>query len=284
VLLRALGHVELDIGSPDAVADIFDGAEPPDVLVNAAAFTAVDLCESEEPQALRVNGEGPGLLAERCRSAGVGLVHVSTDYVLAGDATKPQGEVAPVAPRTAYGRTKAEGERQVLEVLPEALVVRTAWVFGPGKNFVGAILRQAAQRRSGEVEGPLRVVSDQRGCPTYAADLGDGLIELATRAFRGLSGAREEGADALRGIFHLAGGGEATWWEFARRILDTTGHEDLSIDELSTDQLDLTAVRPLYSVLDCDRAGALGVRLRSWEEGLAAYLESPDGAALLEGA
>lgn len=283
-LVRAFGHADLDIGDPDAVGRVFQGASPPDVLINAAAFTAVDLCESEEAQATRVNGEGPGWLAEQCRAAGVGLVHVSTDYVLAGDARTPQAEDAPVAPRTAYGRGKAEGERRVLEALPEALVVRTAWVFGPGKNFVAAILRQAALRRSGEVEGPLRVVSDQRGCPTYAADLGEGILALASQAFRGHSDEEEGSGDTLRGIFHLAGGGEATWWDFARRILDTTGHEDLSIEELSTDQLDLPAARPLYSVLDCDRAAALGVRLRSWQDGLAAYLESPDGAALLEGA
>jgi len=284
-LVRAFGHGELDIGDPEAVARLFDGGEPPpDVLINAAAFTAVDLCESEEKEAVRVNGEAPGLLAEHCRAAGVGLVHVSTDYVLAGDARTPQDESAPVAPSTAYGRSKAEGERRVLEALPEALLVRTAWVFGPGKNFVGAILRQAALRRSGEVEGSLRVVSDQRGCPTYAADLGDGILALGALVFRGHSGAGEGGADTLRGIFRLTGGGEATWWDFARRILDTTGHADLEIEELSTDQLDLPAVRPLYSVLDCGRAAALGIRLRSWQEGLTAYLESPDGAALLEGA
>jgi dTDP-4-dehydrorhamnose reductase len=284
-LVRAFGHTELDIADPEAVARLFDRAEPPpDVLINAAAFPAVDLCESEEKEAFRVNGEGPGLLAEQCRAAGVGLVHVSTDYVLTGDARTPQAEGAPMAPRTAYGRSKAEGERRVIEALPEALVVRTAWVFGPGKNFVGAILRQAALRLSGEVEGPLRVVSDQRGCPTYAADLGEGILALCDLAFRRHSGVGEGGDEAPRGIFHLTGGGEATWWEFARRILDTTGHADLEIEKLSTDQLDLPAERPLYSVLDCGRAEALGIRLRSWQEGLAAYLESPDGAALLEGA
>jgi dTDP-4-dehydrorhamnose reductase len=293
VLLRAYVHAELDITDAGAVEKIFDGLPdgPPDVLVNAAAFTAVDRCETERELAHRVNGLAPGLLAERCREAGVGLVHVSTDYVFDGHADRPHPETTPIAPRTEYGRSKAEGERRVREILPEAQIIRTSWVFGPGWNFVAAILRQARMRRSGEAEGPLKVVDDQRGCPTYAADLARGIVQLACLASasesadeggagsRPRTGAQTSGA-TFHGLFHLSNAGEITWWDFAREILDVTGHADLEIDKLTTPELDLPAERPPYSVLDCGRAARLGVRLRSWQEALRAYLESPAGATL----
>jgi len=158
----------------------------------------------------------------------------------------------------------------VLEADPEALVVRTSWVFGPGRNFVGAILRQARLRRSGEARGPLSVVDDQRGCPTYAADLAEGLCAL-----------RAAGA---QGLYHLCNAGPITWWDFARAILDETGHGDLQIERARTADLSLPAPRPAYSVLDCSRAAALGVRLRGWREALIDYLASPAGRALLEAA
>jgi len=271
----AYDHAGLDVADPEAVRGIFDGLPggPPDVLVNAAAFTAVDRCESEWECALAVNGTGPGYLAEACRAVGTRLIHVSTDYVFAGEATTPYVETTEVAPVTAYGRSKAEGERRVLETLPDALVVRTSWVFGPGWNFVAAILRQANLRRSGEVSGPLQVVDDQLGCPTYAADLAEGLIALSRAASR---------SESVRGLYHLSNAGAITWWDFAREILDVSGFAALQIDRIKSDQLELPARRPLYSVLDCARAGALGIRLRDWKLALAAYLATPGGRALLD--
>jgi len=306
-LLLAPTHAELDIADPGAVERMFGALrdDPPDVLVNAAAFTAVDRCETEGELAMRVNGEAPGLLAEHCRESGTGLVHVSTDYVLAGDAEAPCREDAPIAPRTAYGRTKAEGERRVLEASERTLVVRTSWVFGPGKNFVRTMLEQAAGRPRGEAAGPLRVVADQTGCPTYADDLAGGIQALATLAFApvpaddsearrphraapegGLAEPTPNAGDTekVRGILHLCGTGETTWWGFARAILDQTGFGDLEIEQITTEELDLLAKRPHYSVLDCGRAAALGVRLRRWEEGLRAYLDSPEALCALKGA
>jgi dTDP-4-dehydrorhamnose reductase len=279
-LVADFAHRDLDIADPHAVDALFDGLEggPPDVLVNAAAFTAVDRCESEEAEAHRVNARAPGLLAERCRRDGVGFAHVSTDYVFNGLASEPYPETAPVEPCTAYGRTKAEGERRVLEVLPDALVVRTSWVFGPGHNFVAAILRQARLRRSGELEGPLRVVDDQLGSPTYALDLAEGICSLARLAREGRPG---EAQDKLQGIFHLSGAGVVTWCGFARAILARSGYNDLVVEPIKSDELDVPAKRPLYSVLDCSRAAHFGVRLRGWEEALDAHLASPSGAQLL---
>ena len=281
-LVWAGDQADLDVADSAAVAGIFDVLDggPPDVLVNAAAFTAVDRCETEAELAFDANALAPGLLAQRCREAGVLLVHVSTDYVFDGRASEPYGEGSPIRPRTAYGRSKAEGERRVLEVQPEALVVRTSWLFGPGRNFVEAILRQARLRCSGEVAGPLSVVDDQRGCPTYAGDLARGIRQLVALA------SRRDPADGreVRGVFHLCNRGAVSWWQFARAILDHAGHADLDIERLRTQDLELPAERPRYSVLDCSRAASLGVRLRPWEEALAAYLASREDVVPREGA
>lgn len=270
-LAVAWAHSDLDLVQGAQVSRLFDDLPggPPDVLVNAAAFTAVDRCESESELAMRVNGEAPGLLAEVCAEAGVRLVHVSTDYVFGGEGRAPFDEQAPTAPACEYGRSKLEGERRVLAASPRHMVVRTSWVFGPGRNFVVAILGQARLRRSGEVTGPLRVVNDQIGCPTYAADLAQGIRALARAG--------------TEGLVHLCNQGATSWFDFARAILDGSGFRDLAIDPIATRELDLPAARPPYSVLDCSRAAALGVALRPWREALGAYLASPAGTAAREG-
>ena len=279
-LAGSFAHAELDICDPGAVAAALAGLPggPPDVLVNAAAYNQVDACEDEGAQeALRVNGEAPGVLARACEAVGARLVHVSTDYVFAGDASAPIPEDASPCPQTAYGRSKLRGEERVREASERAVVVRTSWVFGPGRNFVGAILRQARLRVVGEVAGPLRVVDDQYGFPTYAADLASGILALA-RAL----------GDGPGGVFHLCDGpadpsdAPITWWDFARTILDRRGHGDLVVEKISTAESGARAPRPAYSVLGCEKAAALGVHLRSWREALDAYLASPDLALTLE--
>lgn len=261
-VVAAVDLPEVDVSDPDAVERLFSGLAA-DVVVNAAAYTHVDRCEREPDVAHRANAVAPGLLAEASARAGSRFVHVSTDYVFAGDADRPYREDDPPDPRSAYGRTKLEGEERVRAADGRALVVRTSWVFGRGRNFLAAILEQAAKRRSGEVEGPLRVVADQRGRPTWAEDLAGGILGLL-----------EADAD---GLYHLAGGGDvATWWDLARACLDASGHEDLVIERIATSELDLDAPRPAWSVLDCSKAAALGVRLRDWREAVAAYLRSPD--------
>ncbi|MDE0885256.1 MAG: dTDP-4-dehydrorhamnose reductase [Myxococcota bacterium] len=282
-LVGAFDHSTLDIARPGALANLLakGGADAPDIVVNAAAFTAVDRCEEEAERAQRVNADAPGWLAEDCWSAGLAYVHVSTDYVFSGVASEPYAEDAPVGPRTAYGRSKAEGERRVMEAHPKALVVRTSWLFGPGQNFVAAILRQAQRRGQGLESGPLRVVSDQCGCPTYAGDLAEGILELA-----GVDPDREpmgEGrGQAPIGIFHLANRGKTTWFDFARAILDETGYGEIELEPTKTSDLGLPAERPAWSVLGCRRAAELGVNLRPWREALVAYLNSAAGIALQE--
>ncbi len=262
-VVAALDHAALDVGDPDAVKRFFDGlAAPPDVVVNAAAFTHVDRCEREPEVAHRVNAVAPVLLASACREARARLVHVSTDYVFAGDAERPYTEADAPDPRSSYGRTKLEGEQGVLAASDDFLVARTSWVYGRGRNFIASVLAQAEIRRREGSDEPLRVVDDQRGRPTYAADL--------AAALRGLL---ERGG---RGLYHLANHGVATWWELARACLNEVGFADLEIERIRTEDLDLPAPRPAYSVLDCSKAEALGVRTRDWREAVRDYLRSED--------
>ena len=264
-LAAAFDHRELDIADPAALRRALLDARP-DVVANAAAMTHVDRCESEPAAAEAANATGPGALAALCREIGAQLVHVSTDYVFDGTGAHPYTELDRTAPRSVYGRTKLEGERRVLETQPDAIVVRTAWVFGPGRNFVRTILEAAARAQRGEGQ-PLRVVDDQRGSPTYAADLADGIVGLV-----------EAGA---RGVVHLANSGVATWWELARAAVDAWGHPELPIARCTTDEFPRPAPRPAWSVLDTSKAAKLGVRLRDWREGLRGYLES-DASPLRE--
>lgn len=259
-LCAAVDLPEVDAADPWAVKRLFEAHPAPDVVVNAAAFTHVDRCESERPEAWRANAVAPGLLAAASRAAGARFVHVSTDYVFAGDATRPYREDDPPDPRSAYGQTKLAGERRVCEADPAALVVRTSWVFGDGRNFLGAILGQAWARRRGETSGPLRVVDDQKGRPTYAVDLAAGIRALLERR--------------ATGLYHLAGAGVATWWDLARATLDSAGHADLEIERIRTGDLPLPAPRPAWSVLDTSKAEALGVHLRDWRAAVRAYLHS----------
>lgn len=260
--VAAFGYAELDIANPNEVEARLDGLDtPPGILLNAAAFTNVDGCESAPEAAARGNVEGPRVLAQACAERGIRMVHVSTDYVFAGDGTRPYTEEDPTGPRSTYGRTKLEGEQAVLSEAPDSLVVRTSWVFGRGKNFVDAMLAQGELRRRGEATGPLRVVDDQRGSPTYAVDLATAIRTLVE-------------AEA-RGLYHVSNAGETTWWDLARLTLDERGFQDLEIERIRTDSLNLPAPRPAWSVLDCSKAASAGVRMRSWQDAVRAYLGSP---------
>jgi dTDP-4-dehydrorhamnose reductase len=262
---------EVDVSDGDAVRRLFDQLDaPPDIVVNAAAYTHVDRCETERETAQRANAVAPGLLAEACARIGSRLVHVSTDYVFRGDAERPYTEEEVPDPRSAYGRTKLEGEQRVRAVSDSFLIVRTSWVFGHGRNFIAAILDQAAARRRGDASGPLRVVDDQTGRPTYAVDLAEALRALL-----------ERGAG---GLYHVAGGGVASWWDLARACLDESGFEEIVVDRIGTGDLEVVAPRPAWSVLDCSKAEALGVQLRDWRDALRAYLGSPESPLSAEAA
>jgi dTDP-4-dehydrorhamnose reductase len=239
----ALGHERLDVADRDAVSGAL-GALGPDLVIHTAAWTAVDACESDPDRAWAVNALGCRNVAEACRREGAHLVHVSTDYVFDGTKDGAYVEWDPPSPVSAYGRSKAAGEREVLDGCPGAAVVRTAWVCGPhGANMVKTILALADAGR------PLAFVDDQRGSPTFTPDLAAKLYELA--------------AARRPGLFHVTNQGETTWYGFARDVLAAAGHDPDRVRPIRTTELDppRPAPRPANSVLDNAALRLAGDRL-----------------------
>ncbi|HTJ90937.1 MAG TPA: dTDP-4-dehydrorhamnose reductase, partial [Acidocella sp.] len=197
---------ECDFDRPETLDAAFHAARPR-LVINAAAYTAVDRAETDEEAALRANRDGPARLASLCREAGIPLIHVSTDYVFDGTKGAPYIETDAPAPASAYGRSKLAGEMAVLESGADAIILRTAWVYAAhGKNFLRTMLGAAAAGRD------LRVVADQKGTPTAAPDLAGAILDIACRI-------EKNGFDpAWRGIYHATGSGETTWFGFAEAI------------------------------------------------------------------
>jgi dTDP-4-dehydrorhamnose reductase len=243
-------RADLDVTDADAVARAVAAAVP-SVIVNAAAYTAVDAAESDEENASVANAIAPGLLAAAAAVAGARFVHVSTDYVFAGDATTPYDEAADTAPRSAYGRTKLEGEKAVLRELADAYVVRTAWVYGAtGNNFVKTMARLERDRDT------VSVVDDQRGSPTWSFDLATGLVALAASGAPG-------------GIYHCTNAGETTWFGFTRAIFEELGADPDRVLPTTTAAFPRPAPRPAYSVLGNRRWLAAGLEpLPHWRDAL----------------
>ncbi len=248
--VTALARAELDITDAGAVQAAVAGH---DVVVNTAAWTDVDGAEAAEDAALRVNGDGPRLLAHAARDHGAWLVQPSTDYVFAGTAASPYPEDAPTGPRTAYGRSKLAGEQAVREVRPQAsYVVRTAWLYGEhGANFVRTMLRLEATKNT------LDVVDDQRGQPTWTRDLAEQILALV-----------RSGAPA--GIYHATSSGETTWCGLARAVFEQIGADPARVHPTTTDKFPRPAPRPAYSVLGHKAWAAAGLApIRDWREALA---------------
>ncbi|MEU0250765.1 dTDP-4-dehydrorhamnose reductase [Streptomyces sp. NPDC006235] len=227
----------------------------PDLVVNCAAYTAVDDAESDEARALEINGDGPRLLARACAAHGSRMIHLSTDYVFSGEARPtPYPEDHPAHPRTAYGRTKLAGERAVLEELPGAsAIVRTAWLYGVhGTNFVRTMIGLEARRDT------LDVVDDQRGQPTWSADVAERIADLGVRL----------GPDA-HGVFHATNSGEATWYELAREVFSLVGADPDRVRPTSSAAFPRPAPRPAYSALAHRRWQEIGLPLpRDWRSAL----------------
>lgn len=264
-VVRAPGSAELDLANVGAVIEavkglaesaVADGLSP--VVVNAAAYNAVDAAETDATRAFTVNADGPRVLAAACAASNVPLVHVSTDYVFAGDADRPYETDDPLHPRTAYGTTKAAGEVAVLGSGARAWVVRTAWVYGAyGNNFVKTMARLAASRDT------VSVVDDQRGCPTWTGDLASGLLALAERIVSG------SGPSAR--VLHCAGGGETTWFGFAQAVFEELGLDPARVLPCTTADFPRPAPRPAYSVLSNREWREAGLSpMRPWREALAA--------------
>jgi dTDP-4-dehydrorhamnose reductase len=253
----ALSKADLDISDASAVGRAVRNAAP-QIIVNCAAYTKVDDCETNEALANAINGSAVESLASAANDVGALLTHISTDFVFDGSKTRPYEVNDPVAPLSAYGRSKLIGEFGASQA-KKHLVVRAAWLFGVnGPNFVEAIRNQVRKGTN-----PLRVVNDQRGRPTYTPHLATALIRLSQLAFD---------SDVARGIVHYADEDEATWFDFASAIVEEAG-APIEVRPVTTAEFPRPAKRPAYSVLSTERYERLtGAKPESWREGLREYL------------
>jgi dTDP-4-dehydrorhamnose reductase len=256
----------LDLASPDSIVAAVRTIRPA-LIVNAAAFTAVDQAESEPDLAMKVNGVAPRILAEEAAQCDAALIHYSTDYVFDGRKTEPYREEDEVAPINVYGRTKLAGERALMEANPPHLIFRTSWVYGPrGRNFFLTVLRLARERKE------LKVVNDQFGAPTSARIIAEATANAIARIFPG-RGLDAERFREMGGLYHLSAGGRTTWYEFACEIL--RGREgSAKVLPIPTSGYPSPAPRPANSVLDNARLERqFGIAMPDWKVGLKLCLE-----------
>lgn len=255
-----VGRPEFDFDSPETIAQAFDRYRP-SVVVNAAAWTAVDLAESEADGARRANETGPAQLATVCAEHEIPLIHVSTDYVYAGDRGVPYVESDAVTPQTVYGSTKAAGEQAVLTANPKSVVLRTAWVYAPhGKNFVRTMLNAGAKNPT------LKVVGDQHGSPTNADDLASAILTIVEKIRAGWQ-------SSYAGIFHATGQGGTTWHGLAVAALEEAAKHGQAMPEvlaIRTEDWPTPARRPQDSRLDGSKLkNVFGIALPDWRDGVA---------------
>jgi dTDP-4-dehydrorhamnose reductase len=264
--VRVVGRPTFDFDSPETITAAFFAADPW-LVVNAAAYTAVDAAETDEPGAMRANRDGPEALAHLCADAGIPLIHVSTDYVYDGDKPSPYLETDPTGPRSVYGVSKLAGEQAVLATGARAIILRTAWVYAPeGRNFVRTMLGLAKTR------DVLSVVADQHGCPTAAGDLAAAILEIAAQIKAG------GWDDKFAGVFNAAGTGETTWHGFAMALFTEAARHGTkfpsAIVPITTAEFPRPARRPPNSRLDCERLDStFGIRLPEWSVSLARTID-----------
>ncbi|MGW0245012.1 dTDP-4-dehydrorhamnose reductase [Nocardia goodfellowii] len=250
---RAYGRDDLDITDPDAVATV---VTPGTVVLNCAAYTAVDRAETDPEAAFAANATGPAVLAAACARADARLIHLSTDYVFGGTHNRPYDTADTTGPATVYGRSKLAGEQAILASGAPAHIVRTAWVYvGGAGDFVGTMRRLEGERET------VDVVDDQLGSPTYAADLAAGLLELASRP------------DAPR-LLHATNAGQATWFDLARAVFEEIGADPARVRPCDSSAFPRPAPRPAYSVLSDRSWIAAGLTpLRPWRAALHAAVQ-----------
>jgi len=260
--VRACGREQLDLADSESIRRVVRETRPA-LIVNAAAYTAVDDAESEPDLAMAVNGTAPGVLAQEAQRVGAAFIHYSTDYVFDGLAKRPYREEDTPNPRNAYGRSKLAGEQAVLQVGGPALILRTGWVYGRrGKNFLTTITRLASERDH------LDVVDDQIAAPTWCRLLADATAQILAPGIRDFA----EHIGMHSGIYHMTCAGTTSWYGFACRILsllnDGDSH-DVTVNAITSSSYPTAAARPAYTVLDNHRLhAAFGVRLPDWEHAL----------------
>ena len=254
--LVAMGRPQLDISDIDSIGRAFD-REAPDIVINAAAYTAVDRAEGEPDAAHAVNTLGAANLASSCHNRGLPTLHLSTDYIFDGTKLSPYTEEDATAPLGVYGRTKLDGERGVIKANQRHIILRTAWVYSPfGNNFVKTMLRLAESRNE------LNVVDDQRGCPSYAPHIADALLDIAGNFHDSSAG------PDVWGIYNMAGTGDVSWCGFAREIFsqsEKSAGPTARVHAISTAEYPTPADRPANSRLDCSKLKQVfNVSLPDW--------------------
>lgn len=259
--LVVAGRPVIDVASHASVTRVLDGIAPV-LVINAAAYTAVDQAESDEAAAFRINRNGPHYLAKWCAAHSVPLIHISTDYVFDGRKQSPYSESDVCRPLNAYGRSKLAGEDAIRDALAEHLIVRTAWVYSAdGRNFLKTMLRLGAER------DVIEVVADQYGTPTSADDIAAALLDIGDALLRG-------GANAPWGTYHMVAGGQTTWHGFAKHIFAVAAsesHKTPRVEPILTESYPTPAARPAYGVLGTTEIRrAFGTVLPPWQESVAA--------------
>ncbi|WP_027486746.1 dTDP-4-dehydrorhamnose reductase [Allorhizobium undicola] len=265
----ALGRPQLDLADPQTIAAAVSALSP-QIIISAAAYTAVDQAESDEATAFVVNAQGPAALAKVAAQLDIPIVHISTDYVFDGSKPEAYVESDPVQPLGVYGRSKLEGELAVASATANHAILRTAWVYSPfGKNFLKTMLTLAKSRDE------LNVVADQHGNPTSALDIADAVLRVAANLL-----ARPDAG--LRGTFHMTASGEASWAEFATeifRLSEQAGGPSCKVNPIPSSAYPTPARRPANSRLDCGKLAALhGVTLPPWRQSTATVVERLAGA------
>ena len=255
--LILFSHSQLDISDSESVNKQIDSSLP-DIIINSAAYTQVDACETNYDLAYKSNAIGPKNLANKCKQLGIPFIHISTDYVFEGNEknNKPMKEDDKLGPKTVYGKTKLEGENLVKQNCDKYFILRTAWLYGEGKNFVKTMLNLSKKNKE------LKVVNDQIGSPTYAKDLAKAIKEIIDKK-----------SDKY-GIYHVTNKGEVSWYEFAKKIFEIKKIE-IKINPVTSDEFPRPAPRPHYSVLNNQKWIDAGFNpLRNYEEALKEYLDS----------
>ena len=258
---RFIDQPELDLTVPESVRDHVQ-TYLPSIVINAAAYTAVDRAETEPELAHIINARAPESLAYACDEAGAVLIHYSTDYVFDGTASMPYTETAAVAPTGVYGQSKLAGEIAVASATQRYVILRTAWLYSAvGHNFVKTMLKLAD---SGQ---PVRVVADQVGSPTYAQDL----ARVTRSIIEVLNSSRED----CFGLYHVTNTGTTSWHGLAQEIFRLAAHQDVVVQPISTEEYPTPAPRPAYTVLDCSKLERVfGLTLPSWRDALARCIDS----------
>jgi dTDP-4-dehydrorhamnose reductase len=257
----ALGRSELDLSNLDQIRDVIRTVKP-GLIVNPAAYTAVDKAETEVELAMRINAEAPAVMAQEAKKLGAAMIHYSTDYVFDGSKGSPYVEDDPTCPINVYGRSKLAGEQAIQAAGISHLIFRTSWVYGMrGKNFLLTVLRLAQEREE------LRIVGDQHGSPTWCRTIADTTAHILAQTQA--SGDLQSWWQQHTGIYHLTAQGQTTWADFTQAILDNAAlPKSPVVTAITTDAYPLPAPRPAYSVLSCERLKRAFCDLPAWDDAL----------------